>query len=263
MVCPVARRNASSVAAGSAAEPLVREPQPARRRRPARALLGRGGVERLHQLGVDRRHRHEHARAGQRVPDVGRVERQEAHLGARPQRAQQRDDQAVRVMQRQHVQQAIVAPPAPGLLQRRHRRGQRRVRQAHAFRPPRRPRRVEHQRVRPRPARMHGVPAGGARLGEQLFRDDDGTPGAAGQPGRERAARDDHRRRRVGDHVRQLGRRVQRRQRHRQRARVPDPEQRLDERRPGSSRKATAPPGTPAAPPAPPPRRAPAAPRSP
>ena len=86
------------------------------------------------------------------------VERQEAHLGAGPQRAQQRHDQPVRVVQRQHVQQAIVAAPAPGLLQRRRpSRPARACAEAHALRPPGRPRRVEHERV--------GVARGGARTG--------------------------------------------------------------------------------------------------
>ena len=208
----------------------MHEPQAARRRRPPRPRLGRGGVVGGEQLGVNRRHRHEHARPGERVPDTGGLERHEPRLGARPQRAQQGHDQPVRVVQRQHVQQPIVAPPAPRLLQRRHRGRQRRVRQPDAFGSTGRAGGVEHQRIS---SGVRQRRLGAARRkrrqrpGAQCLRARR-RRGETGQPGCERVAGHQHQGGRVPHHVCKLGRRVQRRQRYRQPAGAPDCEQRFD-----------------------------------
>ena len=242
MVCPVASRNASSSDAGSDAEPLVNSRRP---RAAAVQVARRSGVRGavgLHQLRVDRRHRHEHAGVRERGPDRAGVEGHEPRLRAGPQRAQQRDDQAVRVMQRQHVQQPIVAPPAPRLLERRD--ASRPAPRASAGRPwaarscrtcrasARRRRRAGGRAARARPpaspesvARSRaGLPAARSRP-RRRARSRRHHPG---QTGRERRARHQHPRRRVLDQVRELRRGVERRQRHGDPTRPPYCHQRFD-----------------------------------
>ena len=91
---------------------------------------------------------------GERPPDRRRPSVAEAHAGPRPQRAQQGHHHPVGVVQRQHVQQAVVGAPAPRLVQRRHAGGQGGVAADHALGPAGGPRREQHQarRRRPRPA---------------------------------------------------------------------------------------------------------------
>ena len=82
-----------------------------------RLALGRRGVPRLHQPGVDGGDGHEQAEAAalDAVPDGVGVEGGE-HLadGAGPEGAAEHVDDAVDVVEGQHVEDAVVSGPAPG-----------------------------------------------------------------------------------------------------------------------------------------------------
>ena len=104
------------------------------------------------ELRVDRGHRHEQRQAsgGDRVPRGVRVEcRQHLARGAGPQRTRQDVDDAVHVIERQDVQNAVLRPPVPRGHQALHLRFEVRVRQHHAFRLPGGAARVQDEGVRP------------------------------------------------------------------------------------------------------------------
>ena len=156
-----------------------------------------------------------------RVPDLRRIEAAGDLAGrAVPQRARQDVDDAVRVIERQHVERAIVRLPRPRLAETLDLRGQIAVREDHALGAARGAARVEHQRAairtdggnrgpfgRPRRRRGHGVVCRG---------EPDTTRGGqrTDDPGMLR--RDDHLRRpAVVEDVLPLVARLLKRQRHR------------------------------------------------
>ena len=118
--------------------PRHHQPQPADAVERAALQFGRRRVPGRDRAAVDRRHRREHGDLARRQPRshtaLGVEGRQHLAGGAHRQRRAEPVDDAVHVVQRQHQQQAIRRPPAPGLDQRRNLRADVLVRRHDALR---------------------------------------------------------------------------------------------------------------------------------
>ncbi len=179
------------------------QPEAARPRCPARLGGGVRGVERLDELLVHGGHGHPHgdAAAGEGLPHAVRVEARE-HPGACPreQRGEQRDAQAVQVVEGEGVEQRVVVAVAPRGAQQLALDGEVLVREPGALGLAGGAARIEEERgvvggdrsdrgVRCRSAEVSGAknaPAGGQGGGTlvELRGDDDGVrAGVGGEPG--------------------------------------------------------------------------------
>ena len=118
-------------------------------RRPALLLVLRRGFPRVDQSPVDRRHSHEHGdlAARQPLPHAPRLGLTELAARPHPQRTAQGVHDAVHVVQRQHVKDAIVRAPLPGFDQGPDLRRQVGVRAHRTLRPARGAAGVDDQRA--------------------------------------------------------------------------------------------------------------------
>ncbi len=202
--------------------------QPTRSRRPALARRAVCHVEGRQQFRVDRRHGHEERdpAGGHPLPGARGVEgRQELTAGARPQRAPQHVHDAVHVVERQDVQNAIVHAPAPRASKRGHLRLEVGVRQDDTLRPAGGAAGIK-KKCRVRGARCRVLRAwrrGTQRDCRTIRRQPAGS--VARRDGREDTClvvADDHTGLRVLDDEVPFGRGLGRRERHGHRARAPD-----------------------------------------